>query len=301
VRWLFEPGFFSSDQVHTALIIGGIAAVVSGVVGVFTVLRGQSFAGHALTDASATGGSGGLLIGVNPLLGFVIGAVAGAGAMEVMGVRHARGRDLSTGIVLGASIGLAALFLYLTTSSSTTTGSAQQILFGSIFLTSSSNVPLVALFSASSVAVMAAIYRPLLLASVSAELAAARGVRTRLIGMAYMLALASAVGLSSLAIGAILSTALLIGPAAAALRMTTRMSRAILAACIVGVASTWIGTLLAYDSADWGSGHYYLPVSFFIVALVFIAYVASGVRLRSTGGQSAAGLLNEEEPCSANS
>ena len=60
--------------------------MVSAVVGVFTVVRGQSFAGHALTDASATGGSGSVLIGVNPLLGFVVGSVAGAGAMEAVGV-----------------------------------------------------------------------------------------------------------------------------------------------------------------------------------------------------------------------
>ena len=107
MSWLFEPGFFASPQVHTALVIGGVSAVVSATVGVFTVVRGQSFAGHALTDASATGGSGTFLIGINPLLGFIFGAMAGAGAMEAIGVRHVRGRDLATGIVLGTSIGLA--------------------------------------------------------------------------------------------------------------------------------------------------------------------------------------------------
>ena len=90
-------------------------AVVSAVVGVFTVLRGQSFAGHSLADVATAGGSGAFLVGINPLFGFVAGRVIGAGAMEMIGVRRARGRDLATGIVLGASIGLAALFLYLST------------------------------------------------------------------------------------------------------------------------------------------------------------------------------------------
>ena len=276
MRWLFEPGFFASPQVHVALVVGGVAAVVSAVVGVFTVVRGQSFAGHALTDASATGGSGSILIGVNPLLGFVVGSVAGAGAMEAVGVRHVRGRDLATGVVLGASIGLASLFLYLTTSTTATSGSAQQILFGSIFVTQSSTIPVLSAFSVLSLGIVAAIYRPLLLDSVSSDIAAARGVRTRVVGMAFMVSLSLAVGLSSLAIGAILSTALLIGPAASALRLTKRLGRALAVAGALGVGTTWLGVLLAYDSADWGSGHDALPVSFFIVALIFLAYLVSG-------------------------
>ena len=277
MRWLFEPGFFQSTQVHVALAIGGATAVVSAAVGVFTVLRGQSFGGHALTDAAATGGSGSLLIGISPLLGFILGAVAGAGAMEAVGVRHVRGRDLATGIVLGTAIGLSSLFLYLTTSTSATTGSTQQILFGSIFVTATSTVPIAALFSVASLAILGLVYRPLLLSSVSPEMAAARGVPTRLVGLAYMLALALAVGLSALAVGAILSTALLIGPAAAALRLTKGMGRTFVTAGALGVASTWLGVLLAYDSADWGTGHAALPVSFFIVALIFVAYLLSGL------------------------
>jgi zinc/manganese transport system permease protein len=302
MRWLLEPGFFSSSEVHNALLIGGVTSIVSAIVGVFTVLRGQSFGGHALTDASATGGAGGVLIGINPLFGFVVGAVAGAGAMEAVGVRHARGRDLATGIVLGASIGLASLFLYLTTSTSTTSGSTQHILFGSIFIISGSTIPIAIVLSLVSLGIVVFLYRPLLLTSVSSDLAVAGRVPIRLVGIAYMLALAAAVGLSSLTIGAVLSTALLIGPAATALRLTKRMSRAILAAAALGLATTWLGILLAYDSADWASGHGRLPVSFFIVALVFLAYLASGVRSVWDRAPIQRGyLLSEEVPCSADS
>ena len=133
--WVFEPGFFSSDPVHVAVVIGAVAAVVSAVIGVFTVMRGQSFAGHALGDVSAAGGSGALLAGLNPLLGFVGLGIFGAGVMDMIGVQRVRGRDLATGIVLGAAIGLSALFLYLDTATGATTGATQQILFGSIFST----------------------------------------------------------------------------------------------------------------------------------------------------------------------
>jgi zinc/manganese transport system permease protein len=291
---LFEPGFFSSSEVHTALVIGGVTAVVSGIVGVFTVIRGQSFAGHALTDVSATGGSGALLVGVNPLAGFIVGSLAGAGAMEVVGVRHIRGRDLATGIVLGASIGVASLFLYLTTSTTATTGATQQILFGSIFVTTPSTVPVVALFSVISLGLIAVLYRPLLLATVSSDLAAAKGVPVRLVGIAYMAALALAVGLSSLAIGAILSTALLIGPSATALRLTKRMSRSFVLSAAIGLASTWLGILLAYDSGAWASGHDSVPVSLCVVGLIFIGYLASEVVSRVTTASRLVGAAEED-------
>jgi zinc/manganese transport system permease protein len=273
---VFEPGFFGSPQVHVAVTIGGIVAIVSAVVGVFTVMRGQSFAGHSLGDVSAAGGSGALLIGLNPLAGFVGLGVVGAAVMDLIGVQRLRGRDLATGIVLGAAIGLSALFLYLTATTGATTGGTQQVLFGSIFTTSSGTIPVVAIFGTVALAGIALIYRPLLLSTVSPDLAAARGVPVRLVGVLYMLALAVSVGLSSLAIGAILSTALLIGPAAIALRLTRRTGAALAAACLIGLLATWLGVLLAYDSYYWGSSHLGLPVSFFIVALIFASYLVSG-------------------------
>jgi zinc/manganese transport system permease protein len=274
---IFEPGFFASPQVHVAAAIGAVVAIVSAVTGVFTVMRGQSFAGHALGDVSAAGGSGALLIGLSPVAGFVGLGIAGAGVMDLIGVRRLRGRDLATGIVLGAAIGLSALFLYLTSTSGATTGATQQVLFGSIFTTTGGTIPAVAVLGAIALASIAAIGRPLLLSTVSPDLAAARGVPVRLVGLLYMLALAVSVGLSSLAIGAILSTALLIGPPATALRLTSKVSLALGFASLTGVLATWLGVLLAYDSYYWGSSHQGLPVSFFIVAVIFLTYLASAL------------------------
>jgi zinc/manganese transport system permease protein len=117
------------------------------------------------------------------------------------------------------------------------------------------------------------LYRPLLLSSVSYELAAARGVPVRFVGIGYLIALAIAVSLSAVTIGAILSTALLIGPAAAALRLTKRAVVAMAIAAAIGVAATWLGILLAYDSYDWPPRHQGWPVSFFVVTLIFAFYL----------------------------
>jgi zinc/manganese transport system permease protein len=275
--WVFEPGLFGSAPVRVAAVIGGVVAIVSAVTGVFTVMRGQSFGGHALGDVSAAGGSGALLAGLNPLVGFVGLGIAGAGVMDMIGVRRVRGRDLATGVVLGAAIGLSALFLYLEASAGTTTGAPAQILFGSIFTVTSSTIPTVIALSAVALGAIAVAWRPLLLTTVSSDIAAARGTRVRLIGLLFMLALAVSVGLSALAVGAILSTALLIGPAATALRLTRTVSWAVAAACLIGAGSTWLGILLAYDSYYWGASHQGLPVSFFIVAVIFVGYLFSAL------------------------
>lgn len=274
---IFEPGFFSSSTVGLAALVGGVVSFVAAGVGVFTVIRGQSFAGEALGDIGATGGSSAYLAGIAPLWGFVGIAMVAAGAMELIGIQRARGRDVATGIVLGAGFGLAALFLYLGTTYTSTTGATVTILFGSIFTLSSSILPLVIGLALASVGIVALIYRPLLLTSVSPELAVARGLPVRLIGSLYLLALALAVALAAVTVGAILSTALLVGPAATALLVTRRPGRAIAAAAGIGIAATWLGILLAYDSFYWPPLRLGWPVSFFIVTLVLIAYLAARV------------------------
>jgi zinc/manganese transport system permease protein len=272
---IVEPGFFSSGSVHLALVVGALVAIVAGTVGVFTVIRGQSFAGEALGDIGATGGSSAYLVGIAPVWGFVAISVLAAGIMELIGIQRARGRDLATGIVLGAGFGLAALFLYLVTTDQSNNSATVTILFGSIFLLQTSVLPLVAVFGAIAFLIVLVLYRPLLLVSASPELAAARRIPVRAVGALYLLATALAVALSAVTIGAILSTALLVGPAATALQLTRRPGRAVVCAALLGVGAMWLGILLAYDSYVWPPRHDGWPVSFFVVAIVLVAYIAS--------------------------
>ncbi|HEY7920678.1 MAG TPA: metal ABC transporter permease [Streptosporangiaceae bacterium] len=271
---IVEPGFFASAPVHVALAAGGVVALVSAIVGSFAVIRGQSYAGHALADISVTGGSASFLVGVSPLWGFVGVGVLAAGVMDMIGVQRPRGRDLATGIVRGAGLGLAALFLYWDTTHSNVTGATITILFGSMFTISSSLLPVITLLSLVAVGIVAILYRPLLLSSIAADLAAVRGVSVRLVGLLVLVAISIAVALSAMTIGTILSTALLIGPAAIGLRLTSRPGLAMAWGALAGLAATWLGVLLAYDSFYWPPARHGWPVSFFVVTLIFLGYVA---------------------------
>jgi zinc/manganese transport system permease protein len=280
---VIEPGFFGSGPVRVALLAGGVVAVVCGAVGMFTVLRGQSYAAHGLGDISSTGGSASFLVGISPIWGFAGTSVVAAGIMDLIGVQRRRGRDLATGIVRGTGLGLAALFLYWDTTRTSTTGAPVTILFGSIFTIDSSVIPVIALFSVVTLGIIAVLYRPLLLSSVSADLAYVRGIRVRLTGVLLLAALALAVSLSAMTIGAILSTALLVGPAAAALRLTSRPGLMMIWSALIGLAATWLGVLLAYDSYYWTSARRGWPVSFFVVVLILVFFLLARTRRDERG------------------
>jgi zinc/manganese transport system permease protein len=219
-------------------------------------------------------------VGLNQFWGFLAAGVAAAALMEAIGVQRRRGRDVATGVVLGAALGAAALFLYLGTLQTATTGASFAVLFGSIFVISPDTVPALVASGVIALLVVAVLARVLLLTSVSPDLARARGVNVRLVGVAYLAALAVSVSLAAVAIGAVLSTALLIGPSATALRVTKSPGRAMAAAALTGLAATWLGIVLAYDSYYWPPYGHGWPVSFFVVILVLIGYLLSFVRPR---------------------
>ena len=205
---LFAPGFFASGPVRAALVVGAVVALVTGAVGVFTVIRGQAFAGHALGEVGSAGGSARLPGRRQPALGLHGDRGGRRGAHRAAGLHRPRARDVATGLVLGAGLGLAALFLYLDTTSSSTTGVSVTILFGSLFAISQPMLPSIVALSAIALVVIASCYRMLLLSSLSPDLAAARGVPVRAVALAYLVIMAVAVSLAAETIGTILATAL---------------------------------------------------------------------------------------------
>ena len=297
MHYVFEPGFFASGPVHVALAVGTVVAITSAVVGVFTVTRGQSFAGHSLADIATTGGSGAFLVGINQFWGYLAFGAGAAAFMEMIGIQRRRGRDVATGVVLGAALGLAALFLYLGTQYSTTTGASFTILFGSIFVLTPSTVPALIASALLALATVAALARVLLLTSLSPDIAAARGVPVRAVGAAFLMALAVSVALSAMIIGAVLSTALLIGPAATALRLAKSPVRAAITAAVLGVLAIWLGILLAYDSFYWPPAGRGWPVSFFVVTLIVGGYLVTFLRRRDRR-QAAQEAPDAEQACS---
>lgn len=274
---VLPAGFLSNDAVQQALLLGLIVPIVAGAIGVMVVIRGESFAAHSLGALGTVGGSVAALTSMAPLLGYLSAGLVAAFTMGASGSLRRRDRDVVTGMVLSTALGVSALLLYLAATSGNSSGSTSSVLFGSIFALSGISVPACIGVGVAVLVILAILGRPLVLSSVSPDLAAARGVRIRVLAMAFLLLLAGAAALASVAVGTMLSTALLIGPPATALRLTRRPATAITLAVIIGVVETWLGILLAYLSYTWPPMHTGWPVSFFIVGLVVLGYALSWV------------------------
>lgn len=274
---LFAHGFFQNEPVMNALVMGGMVAAASGALGVFVVIRGQAFVGHAVADFGGAGAAIAFLLGVNTLWGFLLFGLFSAAGVELLGNRD-KEKDLATGIVLSFALGIEALFLFLDTHYAGSAGAPMMILFGSVFFIRPDTVPIVVSLTTVAVAILCAIYRPLLLCSIDSDLARTRGVPVRFIGMIFILLLALVVEEASLVAGALLSTALLIGPAAAATRMTHKTGVAILLSAGIGVFSMWLSILLAYDSYQWPPVGRGWPVSFFVCILILLFYLLTGLK-----------------------
>jgi len=257
-----DPGMVTQPFMQNALLTGTIVAILSGLVGFFVVLRGVSFAAHALGQVGFAGAAGAVLIGVDPLWGLVVFAVAGALGIGALGARE-HGRDGATALILVAALGLGALFLTLNNTYAT---AAFTLLFGSIVGISRSQVWETGALALPCLAALATLYRPLLFASVSPE---ARGAPVRVLGLLFLVVVGVAVAVAVPVVGTLLIFSLTVGPAAAALRLARRPPVAMVLAVGLAVAATWIGIALAYDTG-W-------PVGFFISAIVGLEYF--GARL----------------------
>lgn len=277
LRFLFAPGFFESTQVINALILGSIVAAISGVVGVFVIIRGQTFAAHAIADFGGAGAAIAFLAGTNTLWGFLGFGVIAASGVEFLGNR-AKERDLATGVVLSIALGVQALFLYLDTHFTGKASAPMLILFGSIFVVNPSTIHIVILLTIATAIVICTFYRPLLLCSIDSELAKTRGVKVKLISVIFIILLSFVVEEGALITGSLLSGALLIGPAAAAMRITHKMSITMLLSAIIGVVTVWLGIILAYDSFYWPPVGRGWSVSFFVSILVLLFYILARIK-----------------------
>jgi zinc/manganese transport system permease protein len=240
---------------------GTVVALAAGVIGYFVVLRGLSFAAHALSHIGFAGATGAVLLGATPFFGLLAFSMAAGAVMGALGERL-RGRDVTIGLVMAWSLGVGLLFTRLYQGSSSL---AIGILFGQIFGITGQQVVITLVAGLFTVVALAAIYRPLLFASLDEEVAAARGVPVRGLSIAFMVVLAAAVSEAVQAVGVLLIFALIVAPAAIAERFTTRPSAGLALSALLAVAFTWTGLALAY----------YLPypAGFFITTIAFGSYI----------------------------
>src|SRR5690348_15393011 len=206
-----------------AFMAGTVVAIVAGTIGYFVVLRSSAFAAHALSHIGFAGATGAVVIAINPIFGLLAFTIGSGMAIGALGDRL-RGRDVTIGIVLAWTLGLGVLFISLYTGYAT---EAYAILFGEILGISDRDVAIVVLAGVPTLLVLALLYRPLLFSSVDENLAAARGVPVTGLSIGFMAVLALAVTEAVQVVGVLLIFALIVTPAAIAVRWTRRPAAAV--------------------------------------------------------------------------
>jgi len=274
--------------VQNSIWAGAVLGLLGGLVGTFVMKRDLAFAVHGISELSFAGAAFALLVGVDVVLGSLAGSVVAALLLGLMGVR-ARDKNSTIGVLMPFGLGLGILFLSLYEGRA---ANKFGLLTGQIV--SVGTVQLQVLAGAAVVVMLAliAIWRPLTFASVDPDVAAARGVPVRALALGFMLLLGVSVALSIQIVGALLVLALLITPAAAALRVTSSPRLVVVLSVVFAVTATVGGILLALGGR--------LPISPYVTTLSFLIYVVCRLvgGIRAKRGFNGRVLRSEPVPAS---
>ena len=260
---------------QNALLGAALVAIICGLIGPFVITRRMAFAVHGTSELAFTGAAAGLLLGGNAVLGALLGSLVVAALIGFLGVREHE-RDSSIGVILAFGLGLGILLLSLYRGFAT---AATNILFGNIFGISTGQLLMLVGIAVGVILVMAAIYRPLLFASIDPEVAAARGINVKTIGIIFLFVLALTVTAAAQVVGTLLVLSLTITPAAAAQRLSANplvvTALSVAFALLAGVG----GLLASLANGD-------IKTSVFVTMISFAIYIAA--RLATAGANSPA-------------
>jgi zinc/manganese transport system permease protein len=263
------------EFMRNAFLAGSFVALACGLVGYFVVLRAQVFAGDALSHVAFTGALAAAAAGIDLRIGLFAVTILVALGMGAAGER-ARADDAVVGSFFAWILGLGALFLSIFTTSSSGSGDGTagvRVLFGSIFGLSAGEARLAAALGALAIVILLALARPLLFSSVDAEVAEARGLKVKLIGLAFLGVLGLVAAEATQAVGALLLLGLLAAPAGAAYRLTSNPYAGLALSGAIAVGSMWIGLVLSYEIHP-------LPPSSAIAFVAVAAHVAALIATR---------------------
>jgi zinc/manganese transport system permease protein len=249
---------FAGFMVNT-WTVASIVAVVAGLVGFFTVLRGSAFVAHAVPNGSFAGAAGAILIGVNTIVGLGVFALLGALGIGLLGRRGRQ--DVATALALVVMLGLGALFVSLSVEYEP---EIYSLLFGEILGVSTNQLAPTAALAIVCVIAIVLLYRPLLLSSLLPDVAEARGIGSFRMQLAFLAVVALATTMTVPVVGTLLIFTLMIGPPAAARSFTDDPLHAIGLSVLIALLTVWAAIAISYTTN--------YPVGFFVGTISAASY-----------------------------
>ncbi|WP_342536184.1 metal ABC transporter permease [Sporosarcina sp. FSL K6-3508] len=237
IQDLMTYGFLQKAFI-TSIMVG----VICGVIGSFIVLRGMALMGDAISHAILPGVAISYMLGINYFYGAVATGVLTAFGIGAISQNSRIKNDSSIGIVFSAFFALGIILITQAKSATDLT----QILFGNVLSVRTSDMWLTLVIGAIVILVVILFFKELLVSSFDETMAAAYGLKTRLIhyGIMFLLTLVTVASLQT--VGVILVVSLLITPASTAYLLTNRLSIMVVLASFFGAMSSIIGLYFSF-------------------------------------------------------
>jgi zinc/manganese transport system permease protein len=262
------------EFMRNAYLAGTFVALACGLIGYFVVLRGQVFAGDALSHVAFTGALAAAAAGIDIRLGLFAATIVVALGIGGLGQR-ARPDDVVIGTVFAWVLGLGVLFLslFVNGSSASDGTAAVRVLFGSILGLSAAEAQLAAVIAIAAALVLLSIARPLLFSSLDPDVVRGLGLPVRALGLGFFAILAVVAAEATQAVGALLLLGLLAAPGGAARLLTDNPWRGLALSAGIAVGSTWAGLFLSYEIDSLPAGTAVIGVATAVFAAAAIARV----------------------------
>lgn len=257
---MFDDFFFR------AMLAGIGLALITGPVGCFIVWRRMAYFGDTMAHSALLGVGLAMLFDLNIMISVFIIALTIAMLLLVLQRRNTLSADSLLGILSHATL---AFGLVLVAFMTWVRFDLMSLLFGDILAVSISDLAAIYIGGALILAVLARIWRPLLAATISEDIARAEGLQPELYRTVFMILLAILIAIAMKIVGILLITALLIIPAATARRFAVSPELMAIYAAIIGAFSVIAGLFgsLNYDTPS-GPSVVVASVIFFAISLL---------------------------------
>ena len=264
---LAEP--FQFDFFKHALLAAIMVGALTGLVGVFVVLRRMSYIGHGMSHAVFGGAVVGYVAGFNFYLAAGIWGFLSALVINQTTRRRQIGADAAIGIVTTASF---ALGVALISRASSVTRNFDAALFGNLLGVSTTDLWVIFGTLALTVGVVFFFYKQLLFLTFDAEVAPIYGVRSGWLDSLFALVLAATIIASIRIMGVTLIAASLVIPPVIARLLTDRFAVMLVLSSAIGAAVSFLGMFVSYyvDVAS-GASIVLLAAGLFVVTIVGVS------------------------------
>ncbi|QWT17341.1 metal ABC transporter permease [Collinsella sp. zg1085] len=253
------------EFMRRAFVVGAILAVILPLIGLPILLKRLSMMGDTLAHASLAGVAVGLAFGFNPLVGSVIACIVAGLSVEAVRARLKSYEEISTVIVLAASIGLAGIFSAMAGGGN----SIASYLFGSIVTIDNVEFYLVLAVAAVVVVLYRLLYVRLFLTVFDAQSASLLGIPVKTLNFIFSFLVAISVSIAAKTIGSLIVSSLLVIPVICAMQFSKTYRGTLALSIALSLVFVFSGLVLSfYQNLKPGSVIVLIAVAGLLLSLI---------------------------------